>query len=79
MDIKKIVKLHNNYLPDNSLSSNENLYDELLHKYIKDDNVNNIALFGGYGSGKSSIIESYTNRHKEINNCKVSLAKYNTK
>lgn len=78
MNIKKIVKLHSDYLPYNSLSSEDNVYCELLDKYINNKSVSNIALFGGYGSGKSSIIESYSNSHGEKKTCNVSLAKYNT-
>ena len=79
MSIKKLsnlVKFHKSFLPQVSNYA-ENLYIELLDKYIKDSKVSNIALTGGYGSGKSSIIETYISRHHEYKQCKVSLAKYN--
>lgn len=74
--LSNLVKFHKSFLPQVSNDA-ENLYIELLDKYIKDSKVSNIALTGGYGSGKSSIIETYISRHHECKQCKVSLAKYN--
>ena len=74
--LSNLVKFHKSFLPQVSNDA-ENLYIELLDKYIKDSKVSNIALTGGYGSGKSSIIETYVSTHHECKQCKVSLAKYN--
>ena len=74
--LSNLVKFHKSFLPQVSNDA-ENLYIKLLDKYIKDSKVSNIALTGGYGSGKSSIIETYISRHHEYKQCKVSLAKYN--
>lgn len=74
--LSNLVKFHRGFLPQVSNDA-ENLYIELLDKYIKNSKVNNISLTGGYGSGKSSIIETYIRRHHEYKQCKVSLAKYN--
>ena len=74
--LSNLVKFHKSFLPQVSNDA-DNLYVELLDKYIKDSKVNNIALTGGYGSGKSSIIETYISMHQKSNQCKVSLAKYN--
>ena len=77
-NILNLVKLHKNFLPIVSNDA-DNLYVALLDNYIKDNKVKNIALTGGYGSGKSSIIDTFINKHYEYNPCKVSLAKYNNK
>ena len=37
-------------------------YEDALNYAMNDDKIRNIALSGSYGSGKSSIINSYENR-----------------
>ena len=76
-NIKKFdISLHKDFLPC-ILEPNDKLYIDLLKKYIDDKRINNIALTGGYGSGKSSIIDTYIKYNNESECCKVSLAKYN--
>ncbi|WP_170326240.1 YobI family P-loop NTPase [Ruegeria arenilitoris] len=40
------------------------VYSEAIHFATSDDMVRNIALTGPYGSGKSSIIQSYLTKHR---------------
>lgn len=51
-------------------------YIEALFWGIKNKNVKNIALTGPYGSGKSSIIQSYLKKYPDTKALKVSLATF---
>ena len=51
-------------------------YEESLDFAFKNDDVNNIALSGNYGAGKSSVIGAYENRHKERKYVHISLAHF---
>ena len=53
-------------------------YNQALNWAFQNERVKNIALSGAYGSGKSSIIESYLKNHKEIKSTalKISLASF---
>lgn len=51
-------------------------YEESLDFAFKNDDVNNIALSGNYGAGKSSVMGAYENRHKERNYVHISLAHF---
>lgn len=42
-------------------------YLKALHWAIKKKKVKNIALAGPYGAGKSSIIDTYLKKHREVN------------
>lgn len=42
---------------------NDKVFGE-LNNIMKNDDINNIAILGGYGSGKSSLIKSYLKKHK---------------
>lgn len=48
---------------------------ELLHA-LEDEQVRNIAITGGYGAGKSSVIRTFFDRHPEYSNVFVSLATF---
>ncbi|WP_346355639.1 hypothetical protein [Azotosporobacter soli] len=50
------------------------IYNEALDFVFADGDVKNIAISGPYSSGKSSVLESYKNMHKEINFINISLA-----
>ena len=54
-----------NLAPIDNIENGEE-YLNTLHWAIKQKNVKNIALAGPYGSGKSSIIETYLKKHKII-------------
>ena len=53
-------------------------YEETLNWAFQNERAKNIALSGPYGSGKSSIIETYLKRHKEVEKSvlKVSMASF---
>ncbi|EAC4737199.1 hypothetical protein AL423_14460 [Listeria monocytogenes] len=60
---------------------NMDLYKEALDVALQNENNTNIALSGSYGSGKSSIIESYKKQCDDNNNNKflhISLGQYDT-
>lgn len=54
-------------------------YIKALHWAIKNDNIKNIALAGPYGSGKSSIIQTYMNRFPSTKALNISLATFGLK
>ncbi len=49
-------------------------YYNALDFAMKDKSIRNIAITGSYGAGKSSVIDSYFNNHKEIKCIRISLA-----
>ncbi len=51
-------------------------YYDALDRVLKNRDIHNIALSGSYGSGKSSILGSYENRHHEKNFIHVTLARF---
>lgn len=53
-----------------------NTYSKALDYAFGEDDVRNIAVTGVYGSGKSSIIESYEEKHKELRFIHLSLAHF---
>lgn len=53
---------------------------KLLHDKVKDEKIKNIGIIGSYGSGKSSLIETFCSEYKnkdKIKVLKVSLASFN--
>ena len=52
-------------------------YHNALDFAMKDKGIRNIAITGSYGTGKSSVIDSYFNNHKEIKCIRISLAYFN--
>ena len=52
-------------------------YYNALDFALKDKSIRNIAITGPYGAGKSSVIDSYFNNHKEIKCIRISLAYFN--
>lgn len=60
--------------PDDHIDLHD--YREALDYVFSNDNIRNIALSGAYGSGKSSVIRSYENIHKERNFIHISLAHF---
>jgi len=57
---------------------NFDTYEQTLNWAFQNERVKNIALSGPYGSGKSSIIETYLRKHEDVRNSalKVSLASF---
>lgn len=60
-------------------ASNIEVYSVPLDSAIKDDSVKNIAISGGYASGKSSVILSFfnSNKGKMYKTLYISLAEFN--
>ncbi|MEG1982056.1 MAG: hypothetical protein RR073_06095, partial [Clostridia bacterium] len=52
------------------------VYDEAIGFAFENDDVKNIAISGAYGSGKSSLIESYKIKHPEKRFIHLSLAHF---
>ncbi|MFB6342479.1 hypothetical protein ACE1ET_12175 [Saccharicrinis sp. FJH62] len=59
-----------------SLDVNEHIYFDALKEKLNDNTVKNIAVTGPYGSGKSSILDSFFEKNKQYNYLKISLANY---
>lgn len=53
-------------------------YLDKLNDAIEEPDINNIALTGGYGSGKSTIIKTF-NYHYKYSHINISLASFNKK
>lgn len=51
-------------------------YEQELLKALRNDDVLNIALTGGYGAGKSSVLKTFFDRHPEFPHALVSLATF---
>lgn len=56
---------------------NGNEYFNALDWALKQDDIKNIAISGPYGSGKSSVIESFLQTHEEIVPLRISMATFN--
>lgn len=54
-------------------------YLDKLKETIETDGINNIALTGGYGSGKSTIIKTFQSQNKQYSFLNISLASFNKK
>lgn len=53
-------------------------YESVINQALSDDRVRNIAISGGYGAGKSSIIETAKSRHSNLKWIDISLAHFQT-
>lgn len=71
MEEKKFQSL----LPQNDVDLHN--YDDALNYAMNHDEIRNIALSGSYGSGKSSIINSYEKLRTEKKFLHISLADFN--
>lgn len=68
----------------NKLTSNKNInleeknpsFKEALDFAIHDDELKNVAITGNYGSGKSSLLDSYEAKYSNKNFLHISLAEY---
>jgi len=51
-------------------------YGEILDEVLEDEKLYNIALMGGYGAGKSSVIRAYEQQHLEKNFLHITLTRF---
>jgi hypothetical protein len=81
----KIIKRLDNQSNDNPnkyevLSPRDNVhidkYSEMLQVALNTSGVNNIAITGSYGSGKSSFLRTFEKKHAEWNYLHISLATF---
>ncbi|WP_395051954.1 hypothetical protein [Flavobacterium sp.] len=56
--------------------TNGNIYINSLFWALRNKNVKNIALTGSYGSGKSSILKTFKEKHPEFEYLNISLATF---
>ncbi|MEL7597899.1 MAG: hypothetical protein AAGU01_06830, partial [Clostridiaceae bacterium] len=54
------------------------IYSDALDFVFKNNDIRNVAISGAYSAGKSSVIESYKQRHKELEFLHISLANFET-
>jgi hypothetical protein len=54
-------------------------YSKILEWALKNNSIKNIALTDSYGSGKSSIVNTFINEHREYNILNISLASFSGK
>lgn len=89
--INKVLKMRNNLLSkldypfNNNIHSFEDLSPVIVEKSIyidsllwalKNKNIKNIAMTGSYGSGKSSILKTFKEKHPEFEYLNISLATF---
>ena len=66
---------YEDFAPASKIENGEE-YIKVLHWALKNEDVKNIALAGPYGSGKSSVIQSYLKEHPSTNALNISLATF---
>ena len=54
------------------------IYEEAINFSLKNDKILNIAISGSYGSGKSSLLETYKKNHPEKIFLNISLTHFNS-
>lgn len=62
--------------PKNNIENGQE-YMAALDWALSKSDIHNIAISGPYGSGKSSVIESYLNQHTGLKTLRISLAAFN--
>lgn len=55
---------------------NIDVYVQAIDFVFKHPDIKNVAISGAYSAGKSSVLESYKNRHGELNFLHISLAHF---
>jgi hypothetical protein len=58
------------------LDENEDKYSDIMKFSVDNPKVKNVALTGSYGSGKSSIIQTFENKFSELECLNISLATF---
>ncbi|WP_052246083.1 hypothetical protein [Clostridium tyrobutyricum] len=54
------------------------IYNDALDFVFENNDIRNVAVSGAYSAGKSSVIESYKEQHKELNFLHISLTNFET-
>ncbi|MCM3294019.1 hypothetical protein M3661_28385 [Paenibacillus sp. MER 180] len=57
-------------------NANLKIYEEAFNFIFNNNDIKNVAVSGAYGSGKSSVIESYKKAHKDLQFLHISLAHF---
>lgn len=70
----KKSEFHQQYLIP--VEKEDDVYSQLLCEAIRDKDVQNIAITGPYGSGKSSVIKAFQKSHPEYKYLNLSLANF---
>lgn len=85
---KKVFSVHGGEIPERVQNSpyysltpdgyieNGEEYFRALDWALNQKDIKNIAISGPYGSGKSSVIDSYLNSHKDIKPLRISMATF---
>ncbi len=59
-------------------NSNIDVYESAIDFVFDNDDIKNVAISGSYGSGKSSIVESYKKKHTDRKFMHISLAHFDS-
>ena len=59
-------------------NANISVYEDAIDFVFDNIDVTNVAISGAYSAGKSSILESYKERHKKVKFVHISLAHFRT-
>lgn len=54
------------------------IYEDAINFSLKNDKILNVAISGSYGSGKSSLLETYKKKHPEKKFLHISLTHFNS-
>lgn len=54
------------------------IYEDAINFSLKNDKILNVAISGSYGSGKSSLLETYKKKHPEKKFLNISLTHFNS-
>lgn len=75
-DVSGKNRYYESLTPKNDIENGQE-YMAALDWALSKPEVHNIAISGPYGSGKSSVIESYLEQHSDLNALRISLAAFN--
>ena len=75
-DVSNKNRYYESLTPKNDIENGQE-YMAALDWALSKPGVHNIAISGPYGSGKSSVIESYLEQHSDLKALRISLAAFN--
>lgn len=75
-DVNNTNRQYEALTPKNNIKNGQE-YMAALDWALSKPNIHNIAISGPYGSGKSSVIESYLKQRTELKTLRISLAAFN--